>query len=392
MNSSHSPVLIAHPTSSPELPSAVEPSAPKKQAGEAPMAPTPVARRANDPRKSEKLPLFAAAGVLVLAAAFVIIKITNKDGSVTELKVPDGSKVEVVENGKTTVVVDPKTKKDPIAQVEPKKVDPVNPAPFTAPTIDEKEAKKQQEEWAAKLKLPVEATNKLGMKLILIPPAGPGVPKAYYLGKYEVTQGEWEKVMGYNPSTFGPKHAKVAAEDTSKFPADSVSWYDSVEFCNKLSEQGGLQPYYDLKVTKRVGKDSKQIEDAEVKILGGSGYHIPTDAEWTWGCAAGAKTKYHFGDKDEDLLEYAWFRDNSDGRTHTVGEKRPNAFGLHDTHGNVMEWNEEMLSNAKTGAPLRVTRGGDWRSTADPCTVSARHRHGPASRGNPFGLRVAQVP
>jgi formylglycine-generating enzyme len=392
MNSSQSPVPVADPPSTigrqtAEGLAAVEPSAPKKQTGEAPMAPTPVARRANEPRKSKKLPLFAAAGVLVLTAAFVIIKITNKDGSVTELKVPDGSKVEVVENGKTTVVVDPKAKKDPIAKVEPKKVDP---PPFVPPTFDEKEAKKQQEEWSAKLKLPVEATNKIGMKMILIPPAGAALPKPYYLGKYEVTQSEWTQVMGFNPSAFDPKKAKVA--DTSNFPVEQVSWFDSVEFCNKLSEQGGLQPYYDLKVTKRVGKDSKQIEDAEVKILGGSGYHIPTDAEWTWGCAAGTKTKYHFGDKDEDLLEYARFKDNSDGRTHTVGEKRSNAFGLHDTHGNVMEWNEEMLSNAKTGAPMRVVRGGDWHSTAGPCTVSARHRHSPATRSNIFGLRLARIP
>ena len=136
--------------------------------------------------------------------------------------------------------------------------------------LTEKEAKKQQEEWAAKLKLPVEATNKIGMKMILIPPAGAALPKAYYLGKYEVTQGEWEKVMGYNPSGFGPKNAKVAGMDTSKFPVEMVSWFDSVEFCNKLSEREGLKPYYDLKVTKRGGKDGKQIEEAEVKILGGA--------------------------------------------------------------------------------------------------------------------------
>ena len=72
-------------------------------------------------------------------------------------------------------------------------------------TLDENAAKKQQEDWAAKLKLPVEATNKIGMKLILIPPAGAALPKPYYLGKYEVTQGEWEQVMGYNPSQDGPK-------------------------------------------------------------------------------------------------------------------------------------------------------------------------------------------
>jgi formylglycine-generating enzyme required for sulfatase activity len=259
-------------------------------------------------------------------------------------------------------------------------------------TVDEKEAKRQQEEWATKLKLPVEATNKIGMKMILIPPAGAALPKPYYLGKYEVTQAEWEKVMNYNPSGFGPKDAKVAAEDTSKFPVESVSWFDSVEFCNKLSEREGLKPYYDLNVTKRGGKDGKQIDAAEVKILGGSGYRIPTDAEWTCGCAAGAKTKYHFGDKDDELPEYAWFKDNSEGRPHAVGEKKPNAFGLYDMHGNVREWNEEMLTKAATGAPERVNRGGHWINAAGSCAVSHLSRNGPAYRSDNYGLRVARVP
>ena len=85
-------------------------------------------------------------------------------------------------------------------------------------TPEEIAAKKQQEEWAAKLKLPVEATNKIGMKMILIPPAGAALPKAYYLGKYEVTQGEWEKVMGYNPSGFGPKNAEGGGDGHEQIP------------------------------------------------------------------------------------------------------------------------------------------------------------------------------
>src|SRR2546429_6708321 len=86
-----------------------------------------------------------------------------------------------------------------------------------AVTPGESAAKKQQEDWAAKLKLPVEATNKIGMKLILIPPAGAALPKPYYLGEYEGTQRGWEQGMGYNPSQFGPQYARAAQMDTSLF-------------------------------------------------------------------------------------------------------------------------------------------------------------------------------
>jgi formylglycine-generating enzyme required for sulfatase activity len=238
----------------------------------------------------------------------------------------------------------------------------------------------------------VEATNKIGMKMVLIPPAGAALPKPYLLGKFEVTQTEWENVMGFNPSNFGPKHAKLMGTDTSKFPVERVSWFDCVEFCNKLSEREELKPYYELTVTRRKGTDSKQIEEAEVKILGGNGYHLPTDAEWEHGCRAGTKTKYQGGENDEDLLDYAWFKDNSAGRTHPVGEKKPNAFGLYDMHGNVREWNEETLTNAMTVAPERVFRGGSWYASADNCAVSNRNRHGPAYRNHDYGLRVARVP
>src|SRR4029079_10182479 len=110
------------------------------------------------------------------------------------------------------------------------------------PTFGAKEAKKQQEDWAEKLKLPVETTNKIGMKLILIPPAGATLPKPYYLGKYEVTQRQWEEVMGYNPSQYNPTHEKSKGMDTGTFPVERVTWFDSVEFCNKLSEREGLKP------------------------------------------------------------------------------------------------------------------------------------------------------
>jgi formylglycine-generating enzyme required for sulfatase activity len=178
--------------------------------------------------------------------------------------------------------------------------------------------------------------------------------------------------------------------DTSKFPVENVTWFDCVGFCNRLSDREGLPPYYELTVTKQNGKS---IEDAEVKILSGTGYHIPTDAEWEHGCRAGTRTKYYCGDQDEELPEYAWFKENSKERTHPVGEKKPNAFGLYDMHGNVQEWNEEMLTNATTGVPERVARGGCRIDGAGYyCAVSTRPRYVPATRNSVLGLRVSRVP
>lgn len=249
-------------------------------------------------------------------------------------------------------------------------------------------AQKLQQDAAAKFKLPIETENKIGLKLCLIPP-GEGVDKAFYMGKYEVTQGEWEAVMGYNPSVYKKGKKVVEGMDTSRFPVENISWYDSVEFCNKLSVREGLKPYYELTVKER---KETSIEKAEVKILGGNGYKIPTDPEWTWACAAGAATKYHFGDDDAELRNYAWANGNAGGRTHDVGELKANAFGLYDFHGNVREWNEEILKNNDSGAPECVYRGGYWYSPASSCTVGSQYRLGPGQPLNSIGLRLAQVP
>lgn len=270
---------------------------------------------------------------------------------------------------------------------------PPRPAAVTPPTVDESAAKKRQADCAAKTNLPVETTNKLGIKLILIPPTGAALSKPYYLGKYEVTQRQWEQVMGYNPSQYNPQHEKLRGTDTSLFPVERVSWFDSVEFCNKLSEHEGLKPYYELTVTKRDDEGGKQIDAADVTILGGGGYHIPTGVQWEHACRAGTTTKYYGGDNDGDSLDYGWSRENSGGHPHAVGEKKPNAFGLYDTHGNVREWNEEILTNPATDAPQRVTRGGNATNPANTAAVNHRTLYGPASRTKQsYGLRVARLP
>ena len=279
----------------------------------------------------------------------------------------------------------------PIAPIAPKYV-PVK--------WDEKEAKKLQSEWAAKLKVEVETKTSNGIVMVLIPPAGAALPKPYWLGKYELTQAEWEGVMGYNLSGFKKGSNKEAeGMDTSRFPVTSVSWYDSLEFCNKLSEKEGLPPYYELKVIKRKEEKHPGIVQAEVKLLGGNGYKMPTEFEWEHGGRAGTTTAFYFGDNEEDLVEYGWIGKNSGMRPHPVGEKKPNAFGLHDVHGNLREWVVETLarddfsalSRDRAVSPLRgMNRGGGYEYTAKICRFFESRRHGPWDRLHFAGFRLAR--
>ena len=160
-------------------------------------------------------------------------------------------------------------------------------------------------------------TNSIGMKLVLIP-AGEfmmGSPdsdvkaekpqhqvritKPFYLGVNEVTQEQYERVMGNNPSYF---------KGDPQRPVETVAWDDAVEFCRMLTKKEGVT------------------------------YRLPTEAEWEYACRAGTTTRYSFGDDPKNMSDYAWCRQNSDGKSHPVGQKKPNAWGLYDMHGNVWEW------------------------------------------------------
>ena len=126
-----------------------------------------------------------------------------------------------------------------------------------------------------------------------------------------MTQGQFEKVMAKNPSGFskaGIGAREVRAADTSNFSVENVSWDEAAEFCKKLSKKEGQT------------------------------YRLPTEAEWQYACRAGSRTRFYFGGDSTPLAEYAWFAKNSDLQTHPVGQKKPNAWGLYDMHGNVWEW------------------------------------------------------
>jgi formylglycine-generating enzyme required for sulfatase activity len=255
-------------------------------------------------------------------------------------------------------------------------------------------------------------TNSIGMTLKLIPagtflmgsPEGEGygderprhevaISRPFYLGIYPVTQGQYARLMGENPSYFaatGGGKAKVAGMDTSRFPVERVSWYDSVQFCNALSRAEGLAPYY-------------KFQGEQVEIVGGDGFRLPTEAEWEYACRAGTSTPYGFEGGEEELGRYAWFDKNSGGRTHAVGEASANTFGLHDLHGNVWEWvwdgyepdyyrrSPQIDPVCPAPVTLRVFRGGCWDGGGGFCRSALRNVLDPAYRDYSLGFRVARV-
>jgi formylglycine-generating enzyme required for sulfatase activity len=215
----------------------------------------------------------------------------------------------------------------------------------------------------------------------------------FLLGRTQVTQAQFMEVMGHNPSAFSDKGIdapKVTGMDTSQHPVESISWEMAIAFCNALSERHGLQPYY-------------QIDAKGIRVRGGDGYRLPTEAEWEYACRAGSKTRWSFGDDPAQLTRFAWFSGNADGRTHAVGTKAANAWGLCDMHGNVPEWcwdryDAAYYKDSPDSDPpgsgkgdTRVYRGGSWNLHASQLRSAARHTLGPTYGVlNMVGLRVAR--
>ncbi|MCX7386390.1 MAG: formylglycine-generating enzyme family protein, partial [Planctomycetales bacterium] len=190
--------------------------------------------------------------------------------------------------------------------------------------------------------LDADYNNSIEMKFRLIPGG------KFSIGVHEVTQSEYEKVMGANPSSF----------KGANNPVEQVTWDDAVAFCAKLSS-------------------------LPAEVAAGRVYRLPTEAEWEYACRAGTTTAYSFGDDEKDLGNYAWFNANSGQSTHAVGEKLPNVWGLYDMHGNVWEWCSDADGSA------RVLRGGGWRDEAAYCRAASRYRFVPSIRGSSLGFRLA---
>jgi formylglycine-generating enzyme required for sulfatase activity len=190
------------------------------------------------------------------------------------------------------------------------------------------------------------------------------IEKAFYMGRYEVTQQQWREIMSDNPSWF-------TGDD---LPVEQVSWDDVQDFIRKLNEKEGTDKY-----------------------------RLPSEAEWEYACRAGTTTRYSFGDDESELGDYAWYYINSDGMTHPVGQKKPNSWGLYDMHGNVWEWVQDCWHSNYNGAPAdgsawvvacehdgasRVIRGGGWDYAAVNCWSAFRTSVGPRLRVYVLGFRL----
>jgi formylglycine-generating enzyme required for sulfatase activity len=215
---------------------------------------------------------------------------------------------------------------------------------------------------------PVVLRNSIGIELkrisagsFVMGEKGSGVcqvtlTKPFYIGVYEVTNAQWKRVMGTVPSQW---------PDADR-PVEQVSWDDANEFCRKLSA---------LPEEQQAGRV----------------YRLPTEAEWEYACRAGTTTEYCFGDAESGLGDYGWFAGNSGGETHPVGQKKPNAWGLFDMHGNVEEWCSDLyghFGSSEDSDSYWVSRGGRWSGPAG-CCRTARRDGTPSVRIDSLGFRLA---
>ena len=213
------------------------------------------------------------------------------------------------------------------------------------------------------------------------------ISKAFYMSKYEITQIQYQAVMGNNPSYF----------IGDNLPVERVYWYNAVAFCNALSLQEGKTPCYTINGT-----------DVTCNFAA-NGYRLPTEAEWEYAAKAGTSTDFYNGSLtnsectpiDANLDNIAWYCGNANTTIHPVGQKQPNAFGLYDMSGNVWEWCWDWYSSSSlysstavtdpTGASSgshRVFRGGCWYSSAPYCRSAARDYHPTGDNYDSIGFRI----
>ncbi|MFK8037193.1 MAG: formylglycine-generating enzyme family protein [Crocinitomicaceae bacterium] len=186
----------------------------------------------------------------------------------------------------------------------------------------------------------------------------------FSLSKFQVTQYLYKTVIGNLPSEFKGK----------ELPVESVTWLDAVLFCNRLSEMGGFEPCY------IIGDNKERIEFKST-----DGFRLPTEAEWEYACKAGDES-VRYG----EIEKIAWFKNNSENRTHSVGSKIPNNWGLYDMLGNVWEWCSDIYDESVYGS-YRVFRGGGWCDLDRGVLATNRRRSHPLKfKIDDLGFRIAK--
>ncbi|MHC6204686.1 formylglycine-generating enzyme family protein [Breznakiellaceae bacterium SP9] len=201
------------------------------------------------------------------------------------------------------------------------------------------------------------------------------ITKPFYMSKTEVTQKDYQALMGSNPSYF----------KGDNLPVESVSWYDAAAFCNALSIHEGLTPAYTINGTSVTWNQSA------------NGYRLPTEAEWEYACRAGTTTPYSSGSSVDNA---GWYYSNSGSKTHPVGTKQANAWGLYDMHGNVYEWCWDWYSAYSSGdqtdpsgaasGSYRVLRGGSWCNSAQILRSAYRDFNTPTGSNGISGFRLVR--